>query len=271
MRLRSKGPFGFFLRMTLAAIILAGCYVLLHRLMPGQTLRLVIVHAAALVAFWNAVLPADGLLPQGREETATVGDGDADAADKAEAAEPSSASPDADAADQPLAGSREPPSAGRSKRRHVHRRAGPRPIVYALPSFGDDDAFQPDARHLQLIYDARQKGDLSAYLQLGEIALQRGMLIEAYYWMALADILGVRNLTVTLRRLRVRWMKVGTPTEYDNVYEGFDEEQGEFARALLRIQCGVLAPLARSRMKKLAAAGSEEALLYLSHKPRRGK
>ncbi len=55
----------------------------------------------------------------------------------------------------------------------------------------------------------------------------------------------------------------GCPEEYENAYGEFTEEQGVFARAVLRLQCGVDSQYARARLKELADRGVPEARLFL--------
>ena len=102
-----------------------------------------------------------------------------------------------------------------------------------------------------------------ASVKLGDYAYRRGMIVEAYYWTALAEMGGAKGVEVPLRRIRAIWLKRNCPVEWENVHDGFSELQGSFARALLRIRSAVDAPLGRARMKELAEQGCEEARLYL--------
>lgn len=122
---------------------------------------------------------------------------------------------------------------------------------------------QEDEDYLRLVYGAAKLGHLEAMVKLGDYAYRRGAVVEAYYWTALAELKGATGVEDALREMRTRWLAEDCPGEYENVYDDFSEMQGSFARALLRIRCAVEAPLARERMKELAAQGCEEARLFV--------
>ena len=127
-----------------------------------------------------------------------------------------------------------------------------------------------DGDYLTKIRGAAALGHLEAMAKLGEYAFRRRALVEAYYWTALAELKGASRLAETLRLIEARWMQADCPTEYDNCYNDFSERQGSFARALLRIRCGVDVRAACARLEKLAASGQEEARLYCLGKRRVG-
>ena len=120
-----------------------------------------------------------------------------------------------------------------------------------------------DADYLAKLHGAANLGHLVAMAKLGDYAFRRNALVEAYYWTALANLKGATGLDEPLRQIETCWMSYGFPTEYENVYTYFSEEQGSFARALLRIRCAVDAPSARARMRELAEQGCHEAWLFL--------
>ena len=120
-----------------------------------------------------------------------------------------------------------------------------------------------DKDYLTKIYGAAKLGHLEAMAKLGEYALRRGAVVEAYYWTALAKLYGASGLSKTLLLIGSIWMSEGCPTEYENVYSEFTEMQGSFARALLRIRCAVDTPTAEARMRELAEQGCVEAQLFM--------
>ena len=87
--------------------------------------------------------------------------------------------------------------------------------------------------------------------------------VETYYWTLLVELKGAKGLGEALRKMRAQWVAAGCPPEYENTYGGFTEEQGVFARAVLRLQCGVNPQYARARLKELAERGVPEARLFL--------
>jgi len=128
-----------------------------------------------------------------------------------------------------------------------------------------DHAFIPDpeldAEYLKLVHEAAEAGCLPALAKLGEYAWRRGALVEAYFWMALAEKRGLASVWSVLRDIREEWMDQGCPPQYENVYEGFPEERGSIGRALLRIACCIDVSIARTRLRDLAAAGQPDACL----------
>ena len=120
-----------------------------------------------------------------------------------------------------------------------------------------------DGDYLSKVYTAARLGHLEAMAKLGEYAYRRGTVVETYYWTLLAELKGAKGLGAALRKMRAQWVAAGCPPEYENTYGGFTEEQGVFARAVLRLQCGVNPQYARARLKELAERGVPEARLFL--------
>lgn len=130
--------------------------------------------------------------------------------------------------------------------------------------------WEKDQDYLSKVYGAARLGHLEAMAKLGEYAARRGAVVEAFYWTLLAELKGATGLKVKLRELRSKWQALGCPSQYGNAYEEFTEEQGSFARAVLRLQCGINPQYARARLKELAAHGVEEARLFLKPVERQG-
>ena len=222
----------------------------------------------------TVVASATGTVTDGLNESPTEGRPDGVAK--------SGASPEKDSmrAADPLAGAcRDDRDPGRSEAEKAEDRTD-----LAVPSRGDRDGtvdanrlweearemphrFIPDPMkdgdYLSKVYDAAKLGHLEAMVKLGDYAYRRGAVVEAYYWTTLAELKGAVGLVVALREMRKRWLAEGCPEEYGNTYTDFTEEQGVFARAVLRLQCGVNPQYARARLKELAERGVEEARLFL--------
>ena len=119
-------------------------------------------------------------------------------------------------------------------------------------------------QYLWLVGEAARHGNVEAMVKLGEIAFQRGALVESYYWNVLAEMNGVRGVSVALQHIKGQWLAAGCPGELENVYDGFSARQGDFARAVLGLRSAVNAPIARRVLNDLAAAGSPEARQFLA-------
>ena len=120
-----------------------------------------------------------------------------------------------------------------------------------------------DGEYLWRLYGAARMGHAEAMAKIGDYAFRRQALVEAFYWKWKAQANGWKGKDPpTLRDIRKTWMLARYPTEYENVSDWFSEEQGMFARAVLRLQCGVNQVTARQRLRDLAAIGQEDALLF---------
>ena len=125
--------------------------------------------------------------------------------------------------------------------------------------------WENDREYLSKIHSAACLGHLEAMLKLGDYAFRRERIVEAYYWTLMANLRGETEVKTALEEMRKKWVQEGCPPEYENVREGFTEQQGVFARAVLRLRCGIDAAMARKRLAELEAAGCKEALLLKSH------
>ena len=123
--------------------------------------------------------------------------------------------------------------------------------------------WENDREYLLKILNVARLGHLEAMAKLGEYAFRRRRIVEAYYWTALAELKGAEGLESRLREIKVHWMRKRCPAELDNIHAEFTDEQGAFARALLRIRCAVNAPHGRARMRELSSLGLPEARLFL--------
>lgn len=121
-----------------------------------------------------------------------------------------------------------------------------------------------DAEYLELVRRAAALGHTLAMVKLGDYAFRRGWIVEAYYWTLLAQLKGAPDLDVALAEIRKVWRREGYPPEYENVRPDFSEQQGVFARAVLRLKCGQNAAVAKKRLYELRDAQCSEALLYLA-------
>ena len=123
--------------------------------------------------------------------------------------------------------------------------------------------WEADRDYLAKVYGAARLGHLAAMVKLGDYAYRRGAVVEAFYWTFLAEQKGASGLDEALCEMRTQWLAEGCPEEYENAYVEFTEEQGVFARAVLRLQCEVNPQYARARLEELAARGVEEAQRFL--------
>ena len=126
--------------------------------------------------------------------------------------------------------------------------------------------WEKDREYLAKVYGAAKLGHLEAMVKLGDYAYRRGAAVEAFYWTFLAELKGAMGLDEALCEMRTQWLAEGCPAEFENAYAEFTEEQGDFARAVLCLQCEIDPQYARARLEELAERSCEEARLFLGKK-----
>ena len=122
-----------------------------------------------------------------------------------------------------------------------------------------------DGEYLRKIQMAAELGHVEAMAKLGTYAFRNSRYVEAFYWRWRAEANGWRETEKpTLREIRLQWMGLGCRAEHGLEESGnIDSDQASFARAVLRLQCGINSPGARQRLKELADCGSKDAKLFL--------
>ncbi len=78
--------------------------------------------------------------------------------------------------------------------------------------------------------------DVSAMKEAKNHALRHGRIVEAYYWLLLAELAGATDVASELRKLRGKWIAHKCPREYENERSDFTRNQGSFARAVLHFR-----------------------------------
>jgi len=127
--------------------------------------------------------------------------------------------------------------------------------------------FIPDWKHdegyLNLLHEAAVGGSEEAMDKLSEYAFRRNAFVEAYYWKLKLEMAGGRIFDFKTKDILAAWVACGCPTQYRNVMRGFSEEQGMFARAVMRVKVGIYVSKANRRLKMLAKQGNADAQQYL--------
>jgi len=120
-----------------------------------------------------------------------------------------------------------------------------------------------DADYLKLLYAAASEGADEAMNKLSDYAFRRQAFVEAYYWKLKVEMKGGRCGRTLSRDILSAWLACGCPTQYRNVMRGFSEEQGMFARAVMRMRAGIDVSQAGRRLNMLAKEGNADAQQYL--------
>jgi len=110
----------------------------------------------------------------------------------------------------------------------------------------------------ELIF-AAQQGDATAMARLGTEAFAEGRLVEAAYWMVMADLRGFHNLDGIIFSYVETWRQMGCPEQTELTSDFFTEEQRQFGMAaLLWISC-IDRIFARNWFSNAARAGNYDA------------
>ena len=123
-----------------------------------------------------------------------------------------------------------------------------------------------DKEYLQKVQAVAELGHVEAMAKLGTYAFRNKRYVEAFYWRWRAEANGWGETEKpTLREIRLRWMRRGCRAEHSKEKAGnIRSDQASFARAVLRLQCGVDPAGARQHLRKLVEWGSEDAKLFLA-------
>ena len=121
-----------------------------------------------------------------------------------------------------------------------------------------------DGHYLRLVRDAAMGGHPDALAKLSEYASRRRVVVEAYYWMRLAQLCGFADAEANLKACRQKWRQRGCPVERENVSAIFTERQSVLGRALLRLDCGESPRQALLRIRAMAAEGDGFAVRILN-------
>jgi len=120
-----------------------------------------------------------------------------------------------------------------------------------------------DADYLTLLHEAAVGGSMEAMNKLADYAFRRRAFVEAYYWKLKIEMGKGPVYDFTSNDVLAAWVACNCPKQYRNVMRGFSEEQGMFARAVMRLKVGIDMGNAGRRLKKLAKEGNPDAQQYL--------
>lgn len=113
---------------------------------------------------------------------------------------------------------------------------------------------EQDGEYLKLLVKSADLGYAWAASKLGEYAMRRNCMVEAYYWFSVAKKNGMRNLERTMLQIRSAWASDGFYCESENEYEYFSYERGSIGYALLCVDSGHNVDAAKSYLAASAAS-----------------
>lgn len=122
---------------------------------------------------------------------------------------------------------------------------------------------EKDAKYLKTLAVAARLGHVEAMKELGTCANKRKKVVEANFWLTLAELKGVADIEQELRVVRAHWLAKGCPREYDNVRDDFTKDDGSFSRAVLHLRSGKAFRHACESLTTLSGKGHKEAKLYM--------
>ena len=120
-----------------------------------------------------------------------------------------------------------------------------------------------DEKYLKTLAVAARLGHVEAMKELGTCANKREKVVEANFWLTLAELNGATDVEQELRVVRARWLAKKCPREYDNVRDGFTKDDGSFSRAVLHLRSGKAFRHACESLTTLSGKGHKEAKLYM--------
>ena len=122
---------------------------------------------------------------------------------------------------------------------------------------------EKDANYLKTLAVAARLGHVEAMKELGTCANKRKKVVEANFWLTLAELKGAADIEQELRVVRAHWLAKGCPREYDNVRDDFTKDDGSFSRAVLHLRSGKAFRHACESLTTLSGKGHKEAKLYM--------
>jgi len=141
-----------------------------------------------------------------------------------------------------------------------------------LPALDPELPIEECVSYMTLVHGAAEGGCIAALARLGELAFNRGALVEAYFWTKMARRRleledptfeqGLTEIGGMLQNIRREWTAAGQPPEFENVYDSFPEERGELGRAFLRLDSGIEVWQTREYLQLLIANGNPDAALF---------
>ena len=124
-------------------------------------------------------------------------------------------------------------------------------------------SFATDWRYMTLVHKAAELGHAGAMSALGDIAFQRGALVEAFYWKQRVEMGGGRCRNPSLADIIRVWTEVGCPDGSEDIGVGFPVQRADFAHAVLCLKSHVDSRHGTMRLKELSDAGDEDAKRFL--------
>lgn len=120
-----------------------------------------------------------------------------------------------------------------------------------------------DEKYLKTLAVAARLGHVGAMKELGTCANKRDKVVEANFWLTLAELSGAADVEQAVRAVRAHWVAKNCPREYDNVHDDFTKDDGTFSRAVLHLRSGKAFRHACERLTELSGKGHREAKLYM--------
>lgn len=124
-------------------------------------------------------------------------------------------------------------------------------------------SFATDWQYMTLVHKAAELGHAEAMSALGDIAFQRGALVEAFYWKQRVEMGGGRCRNPTLTDIIRVWTEVGCPDGSEDIGVRFPLQRANFAHAVLCLKSRVDSRHGTMRLKELSDAGDEDAKRFL--------
>ena len=131
--------------------------------------------------------------------------------------------------------------------------------------------WQPGSPYFKVLYEAAEKGNFMMMDKLAMHALQLKGFMEAFYWKLKIPMMGGLPPPMTEEDVRRAWRKAGCPEQPANGLGCFGEDRCAFAKAVMRMRCGIHPHSSLDAIREMAKGGNADAILYLRYSGRMRK
>lgn len=122
-----------------------------------------------------------------------------------------------------------------------------------------------DGHYYRVLHQSAHTGNLVSMNKLGELALIRKDLVEAFYWKLMVDLHHGRTSGLSARGVCHAWQDAGCPEPNREEDSLFTESQAKLSMAVLDLWSGRHVQTPTEAIRQMMEEGNEDALLYVGH------
>ena len=122
--------------------------------------------------------------------------------------------------------------------------------------------WRQDGRYYQILYQTAGIGNIASMDKLGELALVRKDIVEAFYWKLMVELRHGRPAGLSARGVCRTWKDAGYPESNEGGGGSFTESQSRLAMAVLDLWSERHVHTPKEILRKMVEEGDRDALLY---------